>query len=633
MSYIEPAGVSKTQRLTTFREGDATLDKVAREVMRAVRRDRLSDAYQAMRDIRPFIARSADDRHAGKLDGHYVRTSLLAAVEAAGAREQYGRALVAWLMEAKPGEQPPDDVFEKPTIVVRPNTIFEQVSQAEKALIEAQLGVYQFGGRLVRLEWAWRALPNGRSEKSLRMVDLNDHSLCELFDRAATWETEREKGNVVHSRPSNCPAYVARTHLARGGIGWHVPTLTGVLRAPTIRPNGEILDLPGFDMESGLFLDFEESAFSEIPDQPTVYDAEEALDALLDLTKGFPCVCSADETSPSESVLISAILTAILTAICRPALPAAPLHAITATSIGTGKSYATDIIATVATGGPVAPIAAGANDEELEKRLAAALIGGQPFIVIDNVTREINGDLLNQVLTQPKVAPRRLGHSENVEIPARAFMMMNGNNLSVAADMARRVLLCSLDARVERPELREFDSNPLEMVRENRGRYVAAALTILRAYIVAGKPNRPKPLGSFEAWSDLVRGALIWLGMADPVATMAQVREADPRRLQLLAVMAHWNEVIGDERVTVNEVIAAAVRSGGEFREALLAVAGERGAIDGRRLGRWLGAHKGRIVDGRWIEAGPLRRGTGTWQLCGEVGKAAPESSDMGALM
>ena len=55
-------------------------------------------------------------------------------------------------------------------------------------------------------------------------------------------------------------------------------------------------------------------------------------------------------------------------------------------------------------------------------------------------------------------------------------------------------------------------------------------------------------LGSFEAWSDLVRGALIWLGAADPVDSMAALRKKDPEREELRAVTAQWRSVIGEER-------------------------------------------------------------------------------------
>ena len=52
-----------------------------------------------------------------------------------------------------------------------------------------------------------------------------------------------------------------------------------------------------------------------------------------------------------------------------------------------------------------------------------------------------------------------------------------------------------------------------------------------------------------------------------------------------------------------------------EFREALLRVAGEGGAINGRRLGKWIGSHQNRIVGGlRLINAG-VSAGFTRWQL------------------
>jgi hypothetical protein len=41
-----------------------------------------------------------------------------------------------------------------------------------------------------------------------------------------------------------------------------------------------------------------------------------------------------------------------------------------------------------------------------------------------------------------------------------------------------------------------------------------AALGILKAYIDAGRPAKPGTLGSFEDWSEDVRGAFGWLGEA-----------------------------------------------------------------------------------------------------------------------
>src|SRR5580704_770630 len=82
----------------------------------------------------------------------------------------------------------------------------------------------------------------------------------------------------------------------------------------------------------------------------------------------------------------------------------------------------------------------------------------------------------------------------------------NGNNVVVADDMVRRTLCITLDANMENPEDREFEANPLGTVQADRGKYVGACLTIGRAYILAGRPDRPRPLPSFERWSDIVRG-------------------------------------------------------------------------------------------------------------------------------
>ena len=59
----------------------------------------------------------------------------------------------------------------------------------------------------------------------------------------------------------------------------------------------------------------------------------------------------------------------------------------------------------------------------------------------------------------------------------------------------------------------------------------------------------------------------------------------------------------------------------GEFvnpllRDALLQVAGDRDDISVRRLGRWLGEDKGRIVAGRRIEQTDTLNSFARWRMC-----------------
>jgi hypothetical protein len=67
-----------------------------------------------------------------------------------------------------------------------------------------------------------------------------------------------------------------------------------------------------------------------------------------------------------------------------------------------------------------------------------------------------------------------------------------------------------------------------------------------------------------------------------------------------------------------------------EFREALLRVAGEGGAINGTRLGKWLSQHQNRIVAGRRIIAAGTTGNRARWQLdiVTAEAAAAPDGSD-----
>jgi putative DNA primase/helicase len=180
---------------------------------------------------------------------------------------------------------------------------------------------------------------------------------------------------------------------------------------------------------------------------------------------------------------------------------------------------------------------------------------------------------------------------------------------------------------------------------------VIAALTILRAFHVAGRPvqmgpdGKPvTPLGSFEEWSNFIRGALIWLGVADPCDTMEKIRKKDPKLGAMVTVISQWLEVIGyKERVTAKDLIECAIKkvddgSSGyypkqefahpEFRDALLIVAGDGGAINSLKLGKWLGANQDRFVLGYKIVQDGERGGSKLWKLESKEAKPAPAQTN-----
>jgi hypothetical protein len=111
---------------------------------------------------------------------------------------------------------------------------------------------------------------------------------------------------------------------------------------------------------------------------------------------------------------------------------------------------------------------------------------------------------------------------------------------------------------------------------------------------------------------------------------MEKMRAADPKLARMIAVITQWQAAIGFDRVSVKGLIDKATAQTQalpeegkwtreylhpEFREALLAVAGDGSQVNSRRLGQWLGLHKDRPVGGvRIVSAGTLH-GVAQWQL------------------
>jgi hypothetical protein len=72
----------------------------------------------------------------------------------------------------------------------------------------------------------------------------------------------------------------------------------------------------------------------------------------------------------------------------------------------------------------------------------------------------------------------------------RTLFLSSGNNVGPVQDMIRRCITIHLDPGCEVPVARSFQRPDLVRdVLRDRGRYVSAALIIVRAWIVAGRPK------------------------------------------------------------------------------------------------------------------------------------------------
>lgn len=501
------------------------------------------------------------------------------------------------IKQKRPRQPSADD--SRPAVRLHAGEMPAAIDEAEEILLARDQNIYQFGNRLVTVVWDKIRVSMGGEERALRLAALPPAALLDRFERAVRFEKHSQTHGYV---PTDCPKGFAERYLARDGK-WKAPTLLGVVTAPTLLADGRVLETPGYDPASGLLFDPLSVVFPPVPASPTKPEALAALGRLKEPLKHFPFANDA-----SMSVAISGVLSAV----GRRAVATAPMHGATAPVAGSGKSKLMDYASVILTGHKAAVIAA--DNDDIRNSLAAAMLAGADFIGFDNVSRPIGGELLNQALTQSSVVIRLFHTLESRTVPCSAVVFCNGNNLEVLGDTTRRCLMARLEPTVERPELQRFDFDPVELASQRRAQLVVDALTVLRAWIEHGQRERtwmPTPLGSFEQWSRLVREALIWLGEADPIDTMEEIRGVDPELTALRQMAAAWLRVFGStEMVTTSQVITAAVKEEEEEEEGekekkkkrlnpdlLEAVGLVAGGKDwSRTLGKWLSRSKDRII-------------------------------------
>lgn len=482
----------------------------------------------------------------------------------------------------------------RPTIMVEPGKKHLEVDQAEAALLASDIGVYQRGDSLVRVVTLPKSSVDfgiSRSGGVILVREVKKPWLLEKFGIVANWGRRNKKKAV----PIDPPHGHADTLLAREGE-WNAPVLTGIVATPTLRGDMTLIQKPGYDETTGLLYDPGDIQFPEIPDQPTKEDARAALETILNPFREFVFAGRED-----RSVLLAAILTSVV----RRILPSAPLFAIDAPTAGSGKSLMVELIGIIATGHKPAMMSQGKSPEEDEKRLSSVLMAGDAIIVIDNCDRALGGDTLCTILTQEVFRARVLGKSETPQLLTNVLVMATGNNLTIAGDLGRRTLICRIDTGEERPDQIRHTFNAQEEVLRDRPKLVAAALTILIAYVKSGAKVDVPPMGSFERW-DFIREAIVWLGESDPWLTQRRITADDPRKNELVELLQLWREALGDETVTIAEIGKRAGNASGNpvaLLQDMLAEMTYNRTFNAKSIGRVLMRHKDTVAGGLVLRA------------------------------
>jgi len=352
----------------------------------------------------------------------------------------------------------------KPTIRVMPGELNRVVDAAERELAQSHR-FYQRGGLIV-------TVVTDPGTRETRVQEIGPPALQRALAGAATWE--RFDARCQDWARIDPPARHAGVLFDSPSYP-HLPVLSGLARQPYLRSDDSLMTAPGYDQATGMFGVFDAREFL-VPESPNRHQAEAALALLNDLLLEFSFAESADQ---------AATLAAMLTAVLRPNLANAPMFHVRAPMVGSGKSYLCELITAFATPQRGTPTTFPSDDEECRKMLLAELLRAPAVIEFDNLTSDLLAfKSLCTVLTSEFISGRILGVSKTAAVGTRVLFLSSGNNVGPVQDMTRRCMTIRINPGCETPAARTFKRPDLvrEVSRE-RGRYVSAALTIVRAWL------------------------------------------------------------------------------------------------------------------------------------------------------
>ncbi|HWV39249.1 MAG TPA: hypothetical protein VN033_12340 [Vulgatibacter sp.] len=594
---------------------DAVLAEVPAPTLKAKRKARTTKGTRHDEAKRLMVAQ----RKAGAATAEELVAVVRAEPDLAAIEEEPGRAgelerLAGWVLE---------NIDADGRTEIEIVTDEHVVNDAAVAALANDPDLYQRGGMLVRIESG----DGGRKVRGIesppdtpRIVRLPDASLREALTRRARFVRVKVADGVPTTTPAHPPDWVVRAVAARGT--WDgIRHLAGVVETPVLRPDGTILDSPGYDEATGLV--YRPTArFQPVPNKPTAAQVKAAVDALRDVVRDFPFESEGHE---------AAWLGALLTPLARHAFDGpAPLFLMDANVRGAGKTLLVETIGLIVTGRPMA-LMGNAREEEMAKRITALVLEGAPLIVIDNVADTLGCPSLDRALTGERWKDRILGATETTaDLPLWATWYATGNNVVLGADTIRRVAWIRLASPEERPEERAGLRDLRRHVRRHRAELVAAALTILRGFFAARAPDQGfRPWGSFEGWSRVVRGALVWAACGDPGSTRTQLAEQGDTEADLLRRLLDQIETLDPkgEGITTNEILTRAVDARSGLRALLSELTGARAEAlpSAKALGKRIGAFRDRVVGGRMLVSTTRRAKEKAWRVRG------PEAGEGGS--
>jgi putative DNA primase/helicase len=341
---------------------------------------------------------------------------------------------------------------------------------------------------------------------------------------------------------------------------WPFPVLTGLVEVPIMRLDGTIHNQPGYDAATGLM--YHPAPGLVVPPVPVTPTADQiaAARALLldDLLGDFPFKTDAERANAVALLLLPFV---------RPLIDGpTPLHLIESPTPGSGKSLLVETLLRPALGWRLVADPDKTDETETAKWVTAKAAAGSPACWIDNVRSGLDNSVLANALTSTRWSSRLLGGNELIECEFRPIWTATANNPVLTEELIRRTVRIRLDAETDRPGQRTGFRHPnlRAWATAQRGALIAAALTLVRAWVVAGRPLGTQVMGSFESYAETLGGILAVVAVPDFLGNLEELYEvADAEGAQWGRLVELWAEKYGYQAVSVGDLYLLATQIDG----------------------------------------------------------------------
>ena len=329
--------------------------------------------------------------------------------------------------------------------------------------------------------------------------------------------------------------------------------LNGIVGAPVLRPDGTLLQEPGYDKATGLHL-ASRVRTTHVPAAPPAEAVTWAKNLLLkQVLADFPWCGPADKAN-----YVAMLATQVLRRYLRGA--PVPFFPVTAASPGSGKTLLITICGALY--GQAKLVWTG-DDEELRKTLTTVLADQAGVIAFDNLPAGtvLRSPVLSKLLTDRTWGDRLLGGNVLARFANDRLWAATGNNLRVGGDMSSRVVLICIDPRMPHPERRSGFAIPdLEAWIEepaSQQDLLTAVLVLVADWAAAGcQLASVVPMRQFTKWAQVCGGLLAHHRVDGFLANAGELEDMDDDEADWAQFFARWMAVLGGGWLSSEQVLS-----------------------------------------------------------------------------